>query len=97
MKTGVRESHNRSRKAAALDPAGEARREKAAAMKRLAEDRQARERRLERDRDDEAAPLVLLARAERAKRIAAGKFVAPTIDEYRERKYAAFPTMGDRA
>jgi hypothetical protein len=46
-------------------------------------------------RSEEAAQAIATCRAERAKRIAAGKPVAPTIDEYRERKRVAYTAMGD--
>lgn len=52
-------------------------------LQRLATARAHRERMVERLRPEHAAKLVALARSEREKRIAAGKIVAPTLDEYR--------------
>jgi hypothetical protein len=69
--------------------------ERRAQAERLAQARARRERLIEQQRSNESAELVLLARKERAKRIAAGKLVAPTIDEYREGRGAKYTSIGD--
>lgn len=68
-----------------------------AQAERLAQARAERQRLVDQRRSEDAAALVALARAERAKRIAAGKPVAPTIDEWREGRRTMFTTMGDLA
>jgi len=66
-------------------------------MQRLAQSRAERQRLLDARRSEEAAALVALARAERAKRIAAGKVVAPSYEEWKEGCARTFTAMGDLA
>jgi hypothetical protein len=66
-------------------------------LDRIARARAERQRMVERLRSEESAKLIAVARAERAKRIAAGIPVAPTIDEWREGRRATFTVSGDLA
>jgi hypothetical protein len=76
-------------------PLAKAAKERSEFAQRLGRARIARQRVVDQRRSEEAAQAIATCRAERAKRIAAGKPVAPTIDEWREGRRAPFTVMGD--
>jgi hypothetical protein len=71
--------------------------ERRAQMARLAKASIERQRLVEQRRSERVAKLIADEQAERAKRIKAGKLVAPTLDEYRELKTRPFTSLGDRS
>jgi hypothetical protein len=87
----------KNRAHAAYDHRSKAAKQRSEYAARLARARAERQRLAEYRQSDAAAQLVALARLERAKRIAAGKQVAPTIAEWRERIAVTHPALGDLA
>jgi len=87
----------KNRRVSASHPLAKAAKQRSEFAERLGRARAERQRAVDQRRTEEAAAAVALCRAERAKRIAEGKPVAPTIEEWRERRRVAYTAMGDGA
>jgi len=87
----------KNRRVSAYDHRAKAAKQRSEYAARLKRARAERERLAELLRPDDAADAVALYRAEKARALAKGVAVAPTIDEYRERISVTHTAIGDQA
>jgi hypothetical protein len=87
----------KNRRVSAYDHRAKAAKQRSEYAARMKRARAERERLAELLRSDDAADAVALYRAEKARALAKGVVVAPTLDEWREGRRVEFTAMGDLA